>query len=112
MKQKEVWLVSLDPTIGAEIRKSRPCVIVSCDDIGVLPLKVIAPITDFKDSFDEVPWMVKLTPNRFNGLSKLSVVDLFQVRSISEQRLLKKLGAVEEKDFVKINITLKVVFGF
>jgi mRNA interferase MazF len=112
MKQKEVWLASLDPTVGAEIRKSRPCVIVSCDDIGVLPLKVVAPITDFKESFDEVPWMVKLIPNKLNGLSKPSVVDLFQVRSVSEQRLVKRLGVVEEKDFIKIGNALKIVFGF
>jgi mRNA interferase MazF len=46
MRRGEIWLVSLDPTTGAEIRKTRPAVIVSDDAIGILPLKVIVPIVN------------------------------------------------------------------
>jgi len=42
----EVWLINLDPTVGQEIRKTRPAVIVSDDSVGVLPLKVIVPLTE------------------------------------------------------------------
>ena len=45
MKRGEVWLINLDPTIGAEIKKSRPAIIVNDDAIGILPLKVIVPVT-------------------------------------------------------------------
>jgi len=45
MKQGEVWLVSLDPTVGAEIKKTRPAVIVNDDALGRLP-KIIVPLTD------------------------------------------------------------------
>ena len=48
MKRGEIWQVNLDPTIGAEIQKSRPAVIVSDDSIGILPLKVIVPVTGWK----------------------------------------------------------------
>jgi len=58
MKQREIWVVNLDPTIGAEIKKRRPCVIVNDDTVGVLPLKIIAPITDYKDK-----WRIR----HFNG---------------------------------------------
>ena len=46
MRRGEIWLINLDPTVGAEIRKTRPAVIVNDDAIGILPLKIIAPVTD------------------------------------------------------------------
>ena len=49
MRKGEIWLINLDPTVGAEIRKTRPAVIVSEDAIGVLPLRVIVPLTDWKE---------------------------------------------------------------
>jgi mRNA interferase MazF len=45
MRRSEIWLINLDPTVGAEIRKTRPAAIVSEDAIGILPLKVVVPIT-------------------------------------------------------------------
>ena len=112
MKQNEIWLVNLDPTIGAEIRKTRPCVIVSNDAVGVLPLKVIAPVTDLKERYRAVPWMVVVEPDSENNLSKPSVVDLFQVRSVSEDRLIRKTGKISEQLQLAMNNALKVVFGF
>lgn len=46
MKQSEIWLVSLDPTVGSEIRKTRPAIIVNDNTLGKLPLKIIVPLTD------------------------------------------------------------------
>jgi mRNA interferase MazF len=70
MLRGEVWLVRLDPTIGTEISKTRPAVIVNDDAIGILPLKVIVPITDWKQPFTTRPWMVYLDPIAENGLRK------------------------------------------
>ena len=67
MKQSEIWLVDLDPTKGAEIQKKRPAIIVNDDRLGKLPLKVIVPITDWKDNYQVAPWMVKIEPNKTNG---------------------------------------------
>ena len=47
MKQTEIWLINLDPTIGSEIIKTRPAIIVNDDNLGILPLKIIVPITDW-----------------------------------------------------------------
>jgi mRNA interferase MazF len=55
MKQNEVWLINLDPTIGAEIKKTRPAIIVNDDSLGKLPLKIIVPITDWKDKYEIAP---------------------------------------------------------
>ncbi|MBI4664628.1 MAG: type II toxin-antitoxin system PemK/MazF family toxin [Verrucomicrobia bacterium] len=72
MRRGEFWFINLAPTLGAEMEKSRPAVIVNDDDIGILPLKVIVPITDWKDRYAQAPWMVRLEPSPENGLSKLS----------------------------------------
>ncbi len=111
MNQGEVWLVNLDPTIGSEMRKTRPCVIINDDAIGVLPLKIISPITDFKAKYARVPWMVVLEPTPVNYLSKKSVIDLFQVRSVSEKRLIKKIGNIDPLKLDLAFEALKVVFG-
>lgn len=94
MKRGEVWLVNLDPTIGSEIKKTRPAVIVSSDLVGILPLKVIVPLTDWKDRYSTASWMVRLDPEDQNGLSKSSAADALQIRSVSEQRLIKRLGTL------------------
>ena len=64
MLRSEIWLINLDPTVGSEIRKTRPAVIVSDDAIGILPLKVIVPITEWKDRYAVAPWFVHLEPIR------------------------------------------------
>ena len=110
MKQKEIWLINLDPTIGAEIKKTRPCVILNSNLIGKLPLKIIAPITDYKEQYETVPWMVKLTPNKNNNLTKLSTIDLFQIRSVSQKRLVKKIGTITEEELKKCKEALNLVF--
>ncbi len=92
MKRGEVWLVNLDPTIGSEIKKTRPAVIVSSDLVGILPLKVIVPLTDWRERYLAASWMVRLDPDDQNGVSKPSAADALQIRSVSEKRLIKKLG--------------------
>ena len=52
MNQREIWLVNLDPTRGSEIQKTRPCLIVNADSIGKLPLRVIVPLTDWKERYE------------------------------------------------------------
>lgn len=84
-KRGEVWLVRLDPTIGAEIKKTRPVVIVSSDLIGKLPLKWVVPITDWKSYFSTNLWHIYLEPSTTNGLTKTSAADVFQLRRFGYQ---------------------------
>jgi mRNA interferase MazF len=94
MKQGEIWLINLDPTIGAEIKKTRPAIIVNDNSLGKLPLKVIVPLTDWKDRYAIAPWMIKIEPDSYNGLNKDSSADCFQVRSVSKDRFIRMLGKV------------------
>jgi len=102
MKRNEIWLINLEPTIGAEIRKTRPAIIVNDDDLGILPLKVIVPVTDWKDKYETAVWMIKIEPDNENNLQKTSSADCFQVRSLSEERLIKKIGRIDETTMKKI----------
>ena len=96
MRRGEVWLINLDPTVGAEIRKSRPAVILSSDLMGALPLRDIIPLTDWKERYASAPWMLKVEPDAHNGLSKTSSADCFQIRSVSETRFVHKLGELPD----------------
>lgn len=111
MKQGEIWQVNLDPTIGDEIKKTRPCIILNNDTVGKLALKLVAPLTDFKEHYKMVPWMVVVEPNAQNGLLKTSAIDLFQVRSLSQERLVAKAGQVDGQTLTACKKALDVVFG-
>lgn len=109
MQRGEIWLINLSPTLGAEMQKTRPAVIVNGDEIGILPRKVIVPITDWKDRYAQAPWMVRVEPTPENGLSKSSTADAFQVRSVSEQRFVSRLGSLSPDNLEAVGNALKRV---
>jgi len=111
MHRGDIWLINLDPTIGAEIKKSRPAVILNIDEIGVLPLRVIVPITTWKDHYSTAPWLVQIQPNKTNGLEKISAVDTFQIRSLSTERFIRAIGKVNSEKILAILDGVRIVLG-
>jgi mRNA interferase MazF len=111
MRRGEVWLINLDPTIGSEIRKTRPAVIVNDDTIGILPLRVIVPITAWQERYAIAPWLVRLDPDAENGLDKPSAADAFQVRSVSQTRFVRQLGKVSAQALQNITRALAIVLA-
>jgi mRNA interferase MazF len=111
MCRGDIWLINLDPTVGAEIKKTRPAIIVNDDAIGILPLKIIVPITEWKDKYAVAPWMVRLSPDAENGLDKPSAADAFQVRSLSQARFVQKLGKLSEASMEEITKALALVLA-
>ncbi len=109
MRRGEVWLINLDPTVGSEIQKTRPAVIVSDDAIGILPLRVIVPMTAWQERYAAAPWMVRLDPDLENGLDKPSAADAFQVRSVSQSRFVRRLGNVPAQALQDITRALAIV---
>jgi mRNA interferase MazF len=84
-----VYLVELDPTRGSEIRKTRPCVVVSPDELNQhLRTAIVAPMTTAGQPY---PWRV---PCRFR--SKTGVVAVDQLRTVDRARLVQRLGALPE----------------
>jgi mRNA interferase MazF len=111
MHKGEIWLINLDPTIGAEIHKTRPAVIVNDDAIGVLPLRVIIPLTDWKERYAIAPWMVKIDPDKTNSLDKASAADAFQIRSVSQERFVTRIGKISDNQLWEILKAIRVVIG-
>jgi mRNA interferase MazF len=112
MKQGEIWLIDLDPTVGAEMTKTRPAVIVNDDELGKLPLKIIVPITDWKEHYSVAPWMIAINPSKQNGLTKKSSIDCFQIRSVSKSRLVKQIGHVTSNEISLIQEGIIRVVGY
>ena len=108
MLRGEIWLLNLDPTVGGN-PKTRPGIIVSDNSIGILPLRVIVPVTDWKDRYAVAPWMVRLEPESGNGLSKPSAADSFQVRSLAQQRFIRRIGKVSDDQLRQIEGALATV---
>jgi len=106
----EIWLVNLDPTMGDEIRKMRPAIVVSRDELGILALRVVVPVTAWQDRFEGCDWLVRIDPDESNRLAKPSTADTFQVRSVSTQRFIRCLGCLSDADFQRIRKGLKGVF--
>lgn len=108
----EVWLVNFDPTIGTEIKKKHPAVVISSDAVGRLPIKLVAPVTDWKSYFEDNLWHVKIEPDADNGLTKLSAVDALQLRGMDEQRFIRKLGNLSAEKMEEIVLAVAAVIEF
>jgi mRNA interferase MazF len=96
-----VW-VNLDPTVGDEIRKKWPVVILNIGHEKHLRLAIVVPVTNWSEIWDNNPFFVSLDPSKQNGLKKKSAVDCFQVRAVSHQRVLERLGAVTPGELTQI----------
>ena len=91
LKRGDVWLVNLDPTVGSEIRKTRPCVVISPPEIhDALRTAIVAPLTS--KGFP-APFRI---PVVFSGTSGLVVLD--QLRTVDKSRLVKRLGCLTEDE--------------
>jgi len=111
MRKGEVWLINLDPTVGAEIRKTRPAIIMNEDAIGILPLRIIVPLTDWKEHFKIAPWMVRIDPEPANGLNKASAADAFQIRSVSQTRFVNRIGRITNEQVQEVLKAIQTVIG-
>lgn len=99
----EVWLADLDPTVGSEIQKTRPCVVVSPPEMhDYLRTVIVAPMTT---GSQPAAYRIGLT---FQGKSGLILLD--QVRTLDKARLVKRLGAIHPATLNKLLITLQSVF--
>ena len=110
-RRGEIWLVDFDPSVGAEIRKVRPAVVISMDTIGRLPLRTVVPITDWKPQYVSYPWIVELPASSTNGLTKNSGADAFQTKSVSQSRFARRLGEVTVAQLDEIASAIALCVG-
>ena len=105
VKRAEIWLVSLNPTIGKEIQKIRPCMIISPDEANkYLDTVIVAPLTSFYKNY---PSRVNC---KFDGKEGQIVID--QIRSVDKVRLSKKLGMIDKSTSQKVFSLLQEYFSY
>lgn len=88
VKRFEIYLVELNPTKGAEIQKTRPCIVISPDEINILKTVIVAPMTSRGFDFVFRP--------KINFQDKNGLILLDQIRAVDKSRLIKKLGEVSK----------------
>jgi mRNA interferase MazF len=108
-KRSEVYYVSFDPTVGVEIRKTRPALIIQ-NDVGNThsPATIVAAIT--ATTRETYPYEVSL-PAGEGGLPKNSIVLLNQIRTIDKKRLGRKLGTISAETMRKVDRALAISLG-
>ncbi len=111
INQGEIWLVNFDPSIGSEIQKSRPAVVINHDLMGRFGLRIIVPVTGWKAYYQEYPWIIKLKPDATNGLTKPSGIECFQIKSFSQERFIKRVGVLDKSMVEKIHQTVLKTFN-
>lgn len=111
-RRGEIWWVNLEPTVGSEIRKQRPVVVISSDAIGRLPIKLCVPITGWQDKFSHNIWHVRIDPDATNNIKKPSVCDALQTRCLDQARFINKLGCVPPSLLDEITAALAAVVEF
>ena len=100
----EIWLVNLDPTVGSEIKKSRPCVVVSPEEMhDNLGTAIVAPMTTKSRT---APFRISIAHAGKKGLILLD-----QIRAVDQSRLVKKLGVVSAKTLATLLHSLPEVFA-
>jgi mRNA interferase MazF len=103
-KRGEVYLVSLDPTLGGEIKKTRPCVVVSPDELNThLATYIVAPMTTGGHPY---PFRI---PCRFQSKDGFIVID--QLRTVDGRRLVRRLGKVHPTTMTKVLDILQEMFA-
>ena len=100
----QVWLVTLNPTQGKEINKTRPCVVISPNELSALSTVLVAPMTT--KGFD-FPCRIRCD---FKGKNGLILLD--QIRAVDKIRLVKKLGAIDENTQVELCSALQELFAY
>ncbi|NOY84913.1 MAG: type II toxin-antitoxin system PemK/MazF family toxin [Nitrospirae bacterium] len=100
----QVWLVQLDPTKGKEINKTRPCVIVSPDELSALSTVLVAPM--MTKGFD-YPFRIKCQFQKKRGKILLD-----QIRAVDQARLVKKLGTISKTKQIEVCTLLQEMFTY
>jgi len=105
----EVWRVEFDPVKGDEIRKSRPAIVISSDAFKPLKTKLVVPLTSWQGKFAISQWMVKIVADASNGLDHDSAADALQLRCVSYERFVIKLGTVPASVVDEITAAIAIV---
>ena len=107
-KRGEIWLVNFDPTIGSEINKTRPALIIQNNIANTYsPVTIVAAITSANTGDKIYPTEVFIEANR-SGLQNDSIILLNQIRTIDKARLVKRLGTIPTNYLAKVSTAIEI----
>lgn len=110
MRQREIWNVYFDPTVGSEQAGNRPAVVVSGNNLNKnLDVVWVCPLSSSIHNFEGNP---VLEPNDKNGLKKRSEIMVFHIRSISKKRFKRKIGEIPNLQMDIIKETINELLDF
>ena len=98
----EVWLVRLPRAVGAELQRDRPVVVVSSPAFDIALIRIIVPLTTWRPEFAGRINKLPIAANDLNGLDVDSSADFLQVRSVSTERFIERIGALEAEQVEEI----------
>ncbi len=108
----EIWWVGLDPTLGAEMSKTRPAVVLSSSGMAHVPLRIVVPVTSWQGQFQQHPNKVMLRPTATNGLRGVSAADVLQARSVSLVRFGQRLGQLDIESLTRVAATMALIIDW
>ena len=100
----DIYLVKLNPTVCSEIQKTRPCIVISPNEMNILKTVIIAPMTSKGFDF--------LFRPKINFQDKVGLILLDQIRAVDKKRLVKKIGTVDEETAKIVSATLVEMFQY
>jgi len=111
-RRGEIWVIGFDQTVGSEINKTRPAAVVSADAMGVLPVKLVVPLTGWQDSFAGTLWHVRIEPDALNHLDKVVSADTLQLRCVAVERFIKRKGRLSAPHLEEIVAAIAAVVEY
>lgn len=107
--QAEIWWVKFDPVVGAEIRKTRPAIVLSRDSESRLGMSLAVPLTTWREDFARHRSKVRILSTPQNGPPATSAADLMQLRGLSNLRFDRPIGKLSDADFRAVGAALSYV---
>ena len=109
LKTGEIFWVNLDPTVGDEIKKKRPVVVLNQGHEKNLKLSIVVPITGWKKQWEENPFFIVIKPSKLNRLQKKSVIDCFQIRAVSHRRFMDRIGKITDNQMSDVKKAISLI---
>ncbi|AHK73607.1 type II toxin-antitoxin system PemK/MazF family toxin [Campylobacter jejuni] len=112
VKYGELWIADFEPQVGEEITKKRPALILSNNLFNSnQKLVFVVPLTTWQDKFYKGIWFLKIDKNATNNLNVDSAINCSQIKSFSKDRLIEKIGEVDEKIMKEVRIILDEILS-
>ena len=110
MKKFNLYWVNLDPTVGAEIKKTRPCLVISPDEMNAyLSTIIVVPLTSTKRT---LPTRVLIKSTTQSGLNNDSFAAIDQVKTIDKSRIVRPIGEISESEKQEVTRILLALFDY